>query len=133
VQVLVVGAGPAGLVAGMTLARSGIGVLVIDKREGVPALSRALVISTRGMELMRRWGLEDAVRAGAPEVIPRAWVTRALACGEGTEMPLGHPSDEEAAAVSPSRPAWAPRTTTSRSCSLTCARCRPQRSGSGAS
>jgi putative polyketide hydroxylase len=109
VQVLVVGAGPAGLVAGITLARSGIGVLVIDKREGVPALSRALVISTRGMELMRRWGLEDAVRAGAPDVIPRAWVTRALACGEGTEMPLGHPSDEEAAAVSPSRPAWAPQ------------------------
>jgi flavin-dependent dehydrogenase len=34
VQVLVVGAGPAGLVAGITLARSGIGVLVIDKREG---------------------------------------------------------------------------------------------------
>lgn len=50
-------------------------------------------------------GLEDAVRAGAPDVIPRAWVTPALACGEGTEMPLGRPSDEEAAAVSPSRPA----------------------------
>jgi putative polyketide hydroxylase len=107
--VLVVGAGPAGLVAGITLARYGIGVLVIDKREGVPALSRTLVISTRGMELMRRWGLEDAVRAGAPDVIPRAWVTPALACREGAEMPLGYPTDEEAAAVSPSRPAWAPQ------------------------
>ena len=109
VQVLVVGAGPAGLVAGITLARYGIKVLVIDKRDGIPTLSRNLVVSTRGMELMRRWGLEDAVRAGAPDVIPRAWVTPALACGEGTEMPLGHPSDEEAAAVSPSRPAWAPQ------------------------
>lgn len=108
-QVLVAGAGPAGLVAGITLASYGIGVLVIDKRDGIPALSRTLVVSTRGMELMRRWGLEDAVRAGAPDVVPRAWVTRALACGEGTEMPLGHPSDEEAAAVSPSRPAWAPQ------------------------
>jgi putative polyketide hydroxylase len=107
--VLVVGAGPAGLVAGITLARYGISVLVIDKRDGVPALSRTLVISTRGMELMRRWGLEEAVRAGASDVIPRAWVTPDLACGEGTEMPLGHPSDEEAAAVSPSRPAWAPQ------------------------
>jgi len=48
------------------------------------------------------------VRAGAPDVVPRAWVTPALASGEGTEMPLGYPSDEEAAAVSPSRPAWAP-------------------------
>jgi putative polyketide hydroxylase len=53
-QVLVVGAGPAGLVAGITLARYGIGVLVVDKRDGIPALSRTLVISTRGMELMRR-------------------------------------------------------------------------------
>lgn len=106
---LVVGAGPAGLVAGITLARYGIKVLVIDKREGVPALSRALVISTRGMELMRRWGLESAVRAGAPDVVPRAWVTETLGCGEGTEMPLGFPSDEEAAVVSPSRPAWAPQ------------------------
>ena len=106
---LVVGAGPAGLVAGITLAGYGISVLVIDKRDGVPALSRALVVSTRGMELMRRWGLEDAVRAGAPDVVSRAWVTADLASGEGTEMPLGYPTDEEAAAVSPSRPAWAPQ------------------------
>jgi putative polyketide hydroxylase len=109
VPVLVVGAGPAGLVAGITLAGYGIGVLVVDKRDEIAPLSRALVISTRGMELMRRWGLEDAVRAGAPEVIPRAWVTQDLACGEGAEMPLGYPSDEEAAAVSPCRPAWAPQ------------------------
>ena len=86
VQVLVVGAGPAGLVAGVTLARYGTNVLVIDKRAGVSTLSRTLVISTRGMELMRRWGLEDAVRAGAPDVVPRAWVTPALACGEGPQM-----------------------------------------------
>ncbi len=66
VDVLVVGAGPAGLVAGITLARYGIDVLVVDKRETVSGLSRALVISTRGMELMRRFGLEAAVRAGRP-------------------------------------------------------------------
>jgi putative polyketide hydroxylase len=107
--VLVAGAGPAGLVAAITLASYGISVLVADKREGAPALSRALVVSTRGMELMRRWGLEDAVRAGAPDVIPQAWVTADLACGEGIEMPLGYPSDEEAAVVSPCRPAWAPQ------------------------
>jgi putative polyketide hydroxylase len=104
-----VGAGPAGLVAGITLARYGVEVLVIDKRDGISTLSRTLVISTRGMELMRRWGLEDAVRAGAADVTPRAWVTPTLACGEGFEMPLGYPSDEEAAAISPSRPAWAPQ------------------------
>jgi cation diffusion facilitator CzcD-associated flavoprotein CzcO len=34
VDVLVVGAGPCGLVAGITLARYGIDVLVIEQREG---------------------------------------------------------------------------------------------------
>jgi 2-polyprenyl-6-methoxyphenol hydroxylase-like FAD-dependent oxidoreductase len=109
VQVLVVGAGPAGLVAGITLATYGVDVLVVDRRDGSSPLSRALVISTRGMELMRRWGLEDVVRAGAADVEPCAWVTPTLASGEGREMPLGFPSDEEAARVSPTRPAWAPQ------------------------
>ena len=102
-----VGAGPAGLVAGITLARYGIDVVVLDKRDGLSGLSRNLVISTRGMELMRRFGLEKAIQAGAADVKIRAWVTHDLACGEGTEMPLGHPSDPEAASASPTRPAWA--------------------------
>lgn len=106
-DVLVVGAGPAGLVAATTLARYGINVVLIDKRSTPSGLSRSLVISTRGMELMRRFGLENAIRSGAADVKIRAWVTPDLASGEGTEMPLGHPSDAEAALASPTRPAWA--------------------------
>jgi putative polyketide hydroxylase len=105
-EVLVVGAGPGGLVAAITLARYGIDVLVIDKRATPSGLSRALVVSTRGMELMRRFGLEEAIRAGAADVKICAWVTPDLASGQGTEMPLGSPSDAEAALVSPTRPAW---------------------------
>jgi 2-polyprenyl-6-methoxyphenol hydroxylase-like FAD-dependent oxidoreductase len=101
-----VGAGPAGLVAAITLARYGIDVVLIDKRGTPSGLSRSLVISTRGMELMRRFGLEQAVRSGAADVKIRAWVTPDLASGEGTEMPLGHPSNAEAALASPTRPAW---------------------------
>jgi putative polyketide hydroxylase len=104
--VLVVGAGPGGLVAAITLARYGVDVLLIDKRATPSGLSRALVISTRGMELMRRFGLEKAIRSGAADVKIRAWVTPDLASGEGTEMPLGYPSDAEAALASPTRPAW---------------------------
>lgn len=104
-----VGAGPAGLVAGIALARHGIEVLVIEKRDEISTLSRALVISTRSMELLRAWGLEDEVRAGAAEVEPRGWVTPTLASGEGTEIPLGFPTAAEAAKVSPTRPAWAPQ------------------------
>jgi FAD binding domain len=77
-----------------------------DKRSTPSGLSRALVISTRGMELMRRFGLEQAIRSGAADVKIRAWVTPDLASGDGTEMPLGYPSDAEAALASPTRPAW---------------------------
>lgn len=108
-DVLIAGAGPAGLVAGITLARYGITVQVVDKRGGLAGLSKAFCISTRGMELMRRFGLEQPIRAGAADVRLHAWLTPDLASAEGTELPLGHPSDVEAAAVSPSRPAWAPQ------------------------
>jgi 2-polyprenyl-6-methoxyphenol hydroxylase-like FAD-dependent oxidoreductase len=109
VQVLVVGAGPAGLVAGIALARHGVRVLLIERREAIATLARALVISTRSMEFVRAWGLAAAVRAGAADVEPRGWVTRTLASGEGTEVPLGYPTTAEAALVSPTRPAWAPQ------------------------
>ena len=59
--------------------------------------------------MMRRFGLEDAVRAGAADVDSTALVTRVLASSGGMVMPLGYPSDEEAATVSPSRPAWTPQ------------------------
>ena len=81
-------------------------MVLIDKRSTPSGLSRSLVISTRGMELMRRFGLEQAIRSGAADVKIRAWVTPDLASGEGTEMPLGNPSDAEAALASPTRPAW---------------------------
>jgi 2-polyprenyl-6-methoxyphenol hydroxylase-like FAD-dependent oxidoreductase len=109
VQVLVVGAGPAGLVAGITLARYGIRVLLLEKRSGISPLSRALVISTRSMEILRSWGLEHDVRAGAADVKLRGWVTRTLSCGKGTEFPLGYPDAALAAGLSPTRPAWVPQ------------------------
>jgi putative polyketide hydroxylase len=109
IDVLVVGAGPAGLVAGIVLGRYGIDVAVVEKRPQGSTLSRATVISTRCMEILRAWDLEDDIRAGAADVVPRAWVTPSLLSGEGVEMPLGYPTAEEAAAVSPTAPAWAPQ------------------------
>jgi 2-polyprenyl-6-methoxyphenol hydroxylase-like FAD-dependent oxidoreductase len=97
------------MVAAITLARYSIDVLLIEKRDEVSRLSRNLVVSTRGMELMRAWGLEEAVREGAAGVEPRAWVTSSLASPNGQEMPLGYPSGEEAARVSPSRATWVPQ------------------------
>ena len=61
-QVLVVGAGPAGLIAAITLARYGIECLVVDRRSAPSPLPRATALSVRTMELLRAWGLEDEVR-----------------------------------------------------------------------
>jgi putative polyketide hydroxylase len=109
VDVVIVGAGPAGLVAGIVLGSYGIDVAVVEKRLEGSTLSRATVISTRCMEILRSWGLEHDVRAGAADVVPRAWVTPSLLSGDGVEMPLGYPTLDEAATVSPTLPAWAPQ------------------------
>ena len=55
--VLIAGAGPAGLVAAATLARSGIGSLVVDSRPAPSRLPRANSINMAAMELFRSWGL----------------------------------------------------------------------------
>ena len=108
-QALVVGAGPAGLVTALVLARQGVDVLVIDKRAGASPLSRALAVSTRSMEILRAWGLEEKIREGAADVELRAWVSRTLASDDGREMPLGYPTAAEVARVSPTSPAWVPQ------------------------
>lgn len=63
-DVLVVGAGPVGLVAGIDLAQRGVDVTVIDRRATHDPLTvRCNHISARSMEIFRRLGLADAVRA----------------------------------------------------------------------
>jgi putative polyketide hydroxylase len=53
VPVLVVGAGPAGLVTAVTLARYGVGSLLVERNRGLSPLPRATGVSTRTMELLR--------------------------------------------------------------------------------
>ena len=108
-QVVVVGAGPAGLVAAIALARLEVHVLVVERRAETSSLARALVVSTRSMEIFRGWDLEDEIRAGAAEVEPLGWAALTLASAEGTEVPLGYPTAAQAAKVSPTRPAWVPQ------------------------
>lgn len=60
-QVLVVGAGPTGLVAGCVLARAGVSVRVIDKAPLPSETSRALAIFPRTLELFEKLGVLDEI------------------------------------------------------------------------
>jgi 2-polyprenyl-6-methoxyphenol hydroxylase-like FAD-dependent oxidoreductase len=65
--VLVAGAGPSGLAVAIELGRAGVRCCVVEPRETVATdRPRAKTTSARTMELLRRWGLADRVRAAAP-------------------------------------------------------------------
>ncbi|WP_207844354.1 FAD-dependent monooxygenase [Williamsia soli] len=60
-QVLVIGAGPAGLATAYVLGQYGIPSIVCDQHGGVHPHPRAHVVNTRSMEMFRAWGVADAV------------------------------------------------------------------------
>src|SRR5919198_1012157 len=111
VDVLVVGAGPAGLTAAAALRRYGVEVLVLERKARLSVHPRATVVSTRSMELLRSWGLEDEIRAGGmPDVEWLGLVTETLAGAQrGEAVPLGLPTKEQAAVLSPTAPLCAPQ------------------------
>jgi 2-polyprenyl-6-methoxyphenol hydroxylase-like FAD-dependent oxidoreductase len=112
IPVLIVGAGPAGLTAAIALARYGVECLLIERRPALSSLPRATAISTRSMEILRGWGLEDEIRAGGTEVEWRQWFCETLAAaakGNGYSSPTGLPTRSEAALLSPSPPACVPQ------------------------
>ncbi|MAZ40237.1 MAG: hypothetical protein CMF49_08960 [Legionellales bacterium] len=62
VPVLIVGAGPVGLSAAMSLVRLGITVLVVEKHPSLSTHPKARGINIRTMELMRLWQVEQMMR-----------------------------------------------------------------------
>ncbi|ALF60803.1 FAD-dependent oxidoreductase [Psychrobacter urativorans] len=60
-EVLIVGAGPTGLVQALWLNEQGIKVRIIDKSAQAGSQSRALVVQARTLELYRQLGLADKV------------------------------------------------------------------------
>ena len=122
VPVVIAGAGPAGLVAAITLARNGIGSLLVERNPSLSPLPRATGVSVRTMELLRSWGLEDEVRAGQLDL------AHARGSPPGRSPPPRGRRCRRASPTSRRRPRPArrrrppcPRTTWSRSCSATCA------------
>src|SRR3954471_20472016 len=110
IQVLIVGAGPGGLAAAVTLGRAGIETLVVEKRATRSDVPRATGASTATMELLRSWGLEPQVREAALDVEWRALATPTLAgAASGRPVEVGYPSAAQSAVVSPTAPACVPQ------------------------
>ena len=104
-EVVVVGAGPAGLATALTLGAHGVATTVVERRLSTSELPRANALSTGTMELLRRWGLETTVRERALDVEMRPLAVPVLAAAEqGEPLDAGFPSREQAALVSPTAP-----------------------------
>ncbi|MGI9098519.1 MAG: FAD-dependent monooxygenase [Solirubrobacteraceae bacterium] len=110
VPVLIVGAGPAGLTTAAALAGHGVDFLLVERRHELSSLPRATAISTRSMELLRSWGLEEEIRAGGVEVEWLQWHCETLAqAAAGAGTPTGFPTRQQSAVMSPSPPACVPQ------------------------
>lgn len=74
VEVLIVGAGPTGLVLALWLTKLGLSVRIIDKSLGPGTTSRALGVQPRTLELYRQLDLADTVvRSGHPVPAFNVW------------------------------------------------------------
>ena len=60
-DVLIIGAGPTGLVLALWLTKLGVNVRVLDKTAEPGTTSRALAVQARTLELYRQLNLADAV------------------------------------------------------------------------
>lgn len=67
-QVLIIGAGPTGLMLANQLQEQGIAFEIIDIKAGPTKESRALAVTARSMELYQQLGLSDTVQEQAVEV-----------------------------------------------------------------
>ena len=74
-DVLVVGAGPTGLMAGLVLARRGTPAIVVDHKAAPTRESRALAVQARTVELYDQLGLADDVLAGSNLATGVRWGT----------------------------------------------------------
>lgn len=74
-EVLIVGAGPTGLVLALWLTKQGVKVRIIDKNSGPGPTSRAMAVQARTLELYRQLDLDDdVVEAGYKNPAFNIWV-----------------------------------------------------------
>ncbi len=60
-RVIIIGAGPTGLMAANQLSRFGIDFVLLDSKDGPTVQSRAITVTARSLEIYQQMGLTDAV------------------------------------------------------------------------
>src|SRR5262245_39131587 len=97
-EVLVVGAGPVGLTLSIELGRRGVACILIEKKAAPEFLPKMERCNARTMEIFRRMGLADRIRAaGLDRSVPMD-VYVALAMNEPPLLHLPYPSVADAQA-----------------------------------
>ena len=108
-DVLVVGAGPAGLTTAAGLARAGIRVLVVEKHSGTSIFPKAAGVRPRTMEILRSWGLDQRVYSAGQDVRLELGISPVLAAPVVAVESLGAPVAQYVATMSPSSFAFVPQ------------------------
>jgi hypothetical protein len=97
-EVLIVGGGPVGLTLAVDLGRRGVRCILVEKKEAPEFLPKMERCNARTMEIFRRLGLAEHIRAaGLPRDVPMD-VYIALAMNEAPLLRLPYPSVAEAQA-----------------------------------
>jgi len=66
--ILIIGAGPTGLMAANQLARFGIDFIILDKKDGPTEQSRAIAVTSRSLEIYEQMGLSETVIEGGTRI-----------------------------------------------------------------
>ncbi len=93
-QVLIVGAGPTGLVLALWLAKSGISFRIVEKNAGPGLASRAMAVQARTLEFYRQLGI-------AEQVIESGILMRGGHLREGSRLVADFPFDNIGTDLSP--------------------------------
>jgi putative polyketide hydroxylase len=81
--VLIVGGGPTGLAASLTLSNMGVPSMLVNRYPGTLEHPKAVAIMQRSSELLRQWGAEEEVRArGVPREFCEQMVWTTTLSGE---------------------------------------------------
>jgi 2-polyprenyl-6-methoxyphenol hydroxylase-like FAD-dependent oxidoreductase len=97
-HVLIVGAGPVGLTLAIDLGQRGISCLLIEEQSEPRRLPKMDRCNARTMEIFRRLGLADAIRAAGAPLDARMDVVICTSMADEPIVRLNYPSANEAAA-----------------------------------